>query len=196
MAPPVQLGNNHLTPCWFLNFLTHKKMICMWLCEISLWSTTNLQEFCLSQIGCVPMWHTAYNQSVTDVYDPNSLCTCSTSVDSFSHSNLSTMILKTKSPPRDIRDETVDLQKNGIHYKTLVRRRHLSTWLLGNGRNIISVALDLELHAWSCLMAAWTTVTENTLQWTEILQVPLLKKAHVPAHLKFYNEHLNNSEKD
>lgn len=60
--------------------------------------------------------------------------------------------------------------------KTLVRRRHLSTWLLGNGRNIISVALDLELHAWSCLMAAWTTVTKNTLQWTEILQVPLLKK--------------------
>ncbi|XP_042070015.1 cold shock domain-containing protein C2 isoform X2 [Haplochromis burtoni] len=28
--------------------------------------------------------------------------------------NLSTMILKTKGQPRDIRDETVDLQKNGI----------------------------------------------------------------------------------
>lgn len=75
--------------------------------------------------------------------------------------------------------------------KTLVRRRHLSTWLLGNGRNIISVVLDL--HA-SCMILPYGSLDHSNqehaaMDWN-------LASPSAQEVLQFYNEHLNNSEKD
>ncbi len=55
------------------------------------------------------------------------------------------------------------------------------------------------------LKAAWTIVTKKTigntlycegLKSSSTRKVPLLKKAHVQAHLKFANEHLNDPEEN
>ena len=82
---------------------------------------------------------------------------------------------KTKKLSKDIRDKIVDLHKAGMGYKK------------------ISKQLDEKL----------TTVTKRTISNTLYCEglksccarkVPLLKKAHVQAHLRFAKEHMDDPE--
>ncbi|KAK3556120.1 hypothetical protein QTP70_005600 [Hemibagrus guttatus] len=87
---------------------------------------------------------------------------------------------KTKELSKDVRDKTVDLHKAGMGYKTIAKQL---------GEKVTTVA--------------GTIVTKKTISSTLLCEglkscsarkVPLLKKAHVQARLKFANEHLNDSE--
>ncbi|KAK3559349.1 hypothetical protein QTP86_012806 [Hemibagrus guttatus] len=91
-----------------------------------------------------------------------------------SDSKLSIMA-KTKELSKDVRDKIVDLHKAGKGYKTIAKQ------------------------------LAGTIVTKKTIGNTlcceglkscSARKIPLLKKAHVQACLKFANEHLNDSEKN
>ncbi|XP_062843476.1 interferon-induced very large GTPase 1-like [Trichomycterus rosablanca] len=75
---------------------------------------------------------------------------------------------KTKELSKDVRDKTVDLHKAGMGYKA------------------ISKKLDEKV----------TTVGAIIRKWKNARKVPLLKKAHVQARLKFANEHINDFERD
>lgn len=76
-------------------------------------------EFWLQQAGRVPMWHTDYNQSITEIPDLNSLCFHRIN---FFHSKLSTTTGKTQELPQGIRAKTVDLLKGGMEYNTISKK--------------------------------------------------------------------------
>ncbi|KAI4884823.1 hypothetical protein NFI96_021006 [Prochilodus magdalenae] len=73
---------------------------------------------------------------------------------------------KTKELSKDVRDKIIDLHKAGLGYKTLI-------W--GSMQNLTS----------------WGILDHEEGP----AKVPLLKKAHVQARLKFATEHLDDSEK-
>ncbi|KAK3566526.1 hypothetical protein QTP86_034032 [Hemibagrus guttatus] len=92
----------------------------------------------------------------------------------YTDSKLSTMA-KTKELSKDVRDKIVELHKAGMGYKTIAKQ------------------------------LAGTTVTKKTignalrregLKSCSARKVPLLRKAHLLACLKFANEHLNDSEEN
>ncbi|KAI4876387.1 hypothetical protein NFI96_017853 [Prochilodus magdalenae] len=93
---------------------------------------------------------------------------------------------KTKELYKDVRDKIIDLHKAGMGYKTFSKT-------LGEKETTVGA------------IAAGTTVTRKTIGNTlrrnglkscSARKVPLLKKAHVQARLKFANEHLDDSESD
>lgn len=76
-------------------------------------------------------------------------------------------------------------------------------------RKVVAQPKTTESYRWSLLMiwrpvgttVSKNTINNNTLQCNGLKscsarKVPLLKEAHVQAHLKFVSEHLNNSEKN
>ena len=71
---------------------------------------------------------------------------------------------KTNEPSKDIKDKIVDLHKAGMGYKKITKRTISNT-----------------LH-------------REGLKSCSARKVPLLKKAHVQAHLKFAKEHLDDPE--
>ncbi|KAI4901782.1 hypothetical protein NFI96_006667 [Prochilodus magdalenae] len=73
---------------------------------------------------------------------------------------------KTKELSKDVRDRTVDVYKAGLGYKAMSKK--------------------LEEKVTAAIV--W--------KWKNARQVPLLRKAHVQARLRFTNEHITDSERD
>ncbi|KAI4876250.1 hypothetical protein NFI96_009865 [Prochilodus magdalenae] len=89
---------------------------------------------------------------------------------------------KTKELSKNVRDKIIDLHRAGMGYRTLSKTP-------GEKETTVSA------------IAAGTTVTKKTigntgLKYCSARKVPLLKKAHVQACLKFASEHLDDSESD
>ncbi|KAL0185739.1 hypothetical protein M9458_017409, partial [Cirrhinus mrigala] len=112
-----------------------------------------------------------------------------------SDSKLSTMA-KTKELSKDVRDKIVDLHKAGMGCKTITKQFVIMRTVRNQPR---TTREDLV----NDLKAAGTMVTKKTigntlphegLKFCSARKVPLLKKAHVQARLKFASEHLNDSE--
>uniref|UniRef100_A0A803KAM4 Transposase Tc1-like domain-containing protein n=1 Tax=Xenopus tropicalis TaxID=8364 RepID=A0A803KAM4_XENTR len=126
---------------------------------------------------------------------------------------------KTKELSKDVRDKIVDLHKAGMGYKTIskklgekvttvgaiVRKWKEHKMTINRPRSGAPRKISPRGELVNDLKLAGTTVTKKTIGNTlhrnglkscRARKVPLLKKAHVQARLKFANEHLNDSVSD
>ena len=125
---------------------------------------------------------------------------------------------KTKKLSKDIRDKIVDLHKAGMCYNKISKQlgEKLTTvgaiirsvkisprWISMMMRKVRDQPSTTQEELVNDLKAVGTTVTKRTISNTlhreglkscSTHKVPLLKKAHVQARLKFAKEHLDDPE--
>ncbi len=85
---------------------------------------------------------------------------------------------KTKELSKDVRNKIVDLHKAGMGYKTIAKQL---------GENVTTVGAIIckwKKHK----ITIGNTLRREGLKLCSARKVPLLKKAHVQAHLKFAND--------
>ncbi|KAL0166842.1 hypothetical protein M9458_038686, partial [Cirrhinus mrigala] len=99
---------------------------------------------------------------------------------------------KTKELYKDVRDKIVDLHKAGMGYKTIGKQLAFSDHENGeeSAQNYTGGPYRVTKKT------IGNTLRREGLKSCSTRKVPLLKKAHVQALLKFDNEHLNDSEEN